>query len=209
MDDKKLKQVFVDLLNRQKATSSQTQQYWLELQAAYRDPGRYYHNMEHLVHLYKELLGVKTLIADWDSLLLALFYQDVVYDIASTTNEEDSADLAERVLVSIKCDQNQIYLVRAHIMATKSHSISSQMDTLYFTDADLSILGANEKIYDVYTRQIRKEYERYPDTLYTAGRKRVLLHFLNMDRIFKTDYFFQKYEQAARENLGRELATPI
>lgn len=207
MEDKELQQVFVELFNRQKATSNQKQQHWLELQAAYNEPGRYYHNLGHLIHLYKELLAVKTLTADWDSMLLALFYHDVVYDTGSATNEEDSAYFAERVLISIKSGQEQVAVVREHIIATKTHDVFSHIDTPYLIDADLSILGANEKKYDIYTRQIRKEYERYSDALYTIGRKRVLLHFLNMERIFKTDHFFQKYEQVARQNLNRELVS--
>lgn len=41
--------------------------------------------------------------------------------------------------------------------------------------------------------------------MYNRGRKKALKHFLEMDRIFKTDYFFQKYENQARINLQKEL----
>ncbi|MNJ03033.1 hypothetical protein D3C73_1632060 [compost metagenome] len=51
---------------------------------------------------------------------------------------------------------------------------------------------------------MRQEYAIYPDLVYNPGRKNVLLHFLAMDRIFKTDYFFEKYEKPARENLRKE-----
>jgi predicted metal-dependent HD superfamily phosphohydrolase len=41
----------------------------------------------------------------------------------------------------------------------------------------------------------------YPDFLYKPGRRKVLTHFLEMERIFKSDHFYQKYEEQARKNL--------
>lgn len=55
-----------------------------------------------------------------------------------------------------------------------------------------------------YTKQIRKEYSIYPDFLYKPGRKKVLEHFLQLENIFKTDYFKTKYEVQARKNIESE-----
>jgi len=74
-----------------------------------------------------------------------------------------------------------------------------------FTDADLSILGAEWPIYHNYTDQIRQEYAIYPDFMYKPGRKKVLLHFLKMERIFKTDYFYITFEAQAIKNIKQEL----
>ncbi|HXL55890.1 MAG TPA: hypothetical protein VN958_06525 [Chitinophagaceae bacterium] len=41
--------------------------------------------------------------------------------------------------------------------------------------------------------------------MYNEGRKKVLMHFLEMNRIFKTDEFYNQFEKQARENLKREL----
>jgi predicted metal-dependent HD superfamily phosphohydrolase len=94
---------------------------------------------------------------------------------------------------------------RAHILATKAHVMSANHDSNLFTDADLSILGAPADEYMQYTGQIRKEYRYYPDLVYKPGRKKVLRHFLEMERIFKTDYFFAQYEKQARANIETEL----
>jgi predicted metal-dependent HD superfamily phosphohydrolase len=45
----------------------------------------------------------------------------------------------------------------------------------------------------------------YPDFLYRPGRRKVLQHFLDMERIFKTEEFASKFEKQARVNLGWEL----
>lgn len=41
--------------------------------------------------------------------------------------------------------------------------------------------------------------------MYVPGRKKVLNHFLALPRIFKTNHFYEKYEEAARKNLEDEL----
>ncbi|MFD2921463.1 hypothetical protein ACFS6H_17175 [Terrimonas rubra] len=92
----------------------------------------------------------------------------------------------------------------AQILATKAHQASTDPDTNYFTDADLSILGQPWEVYETYYKNVRKEYAMYPDFLYNPGRKKVLQHFLSMDRIFKTNHFFGLLEAPARANLQRE-----
>ena len=49
----------------------------------------------------------------------------------------------------------------------------------------------------------------YHDIIYKPGRQKVLKHFLAMNRIYKTDHFFKKYEPQARINLANELSRLI
>jgi predicted metal-dependent HD superfamily phosphohydrolase len=49
-------------------------------------------------------------------------------------------------------------------------------------------------IYCTYANNIRKEYSMYPEFLYKPGCKKLLHHFLNRDRIIKTGFFFNKFE---------------
>jgi len=96
-----------------------------------------------------------------------------------------------------------IQLCKEQILATKSHTISINSDTNHFTDADLSILGQSWETYSLYCQNVRKEYAVYPDLVYNPGRKKVLNHFLAMDSIFKTDYFYNKFDRQAKENLRK------
>ena len=75
----------------------------------------------------------------------------------------------------------------------------------YFTDADLAILGSDYDKYIHYVKSIRKEYKFYPDFVYNPGRKKVLEHFIQMTRIYKTDFFFSRYEEQARKNMNDEI----
>lgn len=136
---------------------------------------------------------------------LCCFYHDLVYDAKKQDNEEQSALLAEKRLTALSVPEAIISLCKEIILATKSHLVSANSDVNLFTDADLSILGKPWEQYEIYYKQIREEYSVYPDLLYKPGRRKVLKHFLAMERIFKTDVFREKYEKQARRNLGREL----
>lgn len=182
------------------------QDLWEEIKRCYSSVGRHYHNYAHLQHLSRDLLVVKKQINDWDSLLLALLYHDIIYDPTSKTNEEESAQLMAIRLSSIRLPSEKINKCEMHVLATKNHITTAQPDTSFFVDADLAILGAPWPAYYAYSRQIRQEYMMYADDIYWEGRKAVLNKFLSQDRIYKTDHFFLLYERQAKKNIKKELA---
>ena len=80
-------------------------------------------------------------------------------------------------------------------------------DNLFFLDMDLSILGADRGTYVQYTEQIKKEYTTYYDkNNYKKGRFVAMKKFLDRERIFYTDCFYDRYEQIARENITFEIS---
>jgi predicted metal-dependent HD superfamily phosphohydrolase len=200
-----LQPVFTSLCTTFRPDARLVNTLWGELESCYTQRGRHYHNLNHLAHLYQQLCLVQTAIQRWDILLFSLFYHDIIYSVHKRDNEEKSADYAAEQLARLGISVTDVALCHAQILATKTHTPSPNPDTNYFTDADLAILGASREAYAVYTRQIRKEYRMYPDLLYKPGRKKVLLHFLQMDRLYKTAFFYERLEAAARANLAWEL----
>ncbi|MCW1963081.1 hypothetical protein [Chryseobacterium viscerum] len=178
---------------------------WKEIETKYSEKGRHYHNLLHLENMFWELDAVKMTISDFTALSFSVFYHDVIYDATSKANEEKSAARAEKRLAELHVNKNKISVISEQILATKSHQRSDQEDTNYLLDADLSVLGKDFKTYLEYTQNIRKEYSIYPDFLYKPGRKKVLKHFLELESIFKTEYFKEKYEAQAKENIAKEL----
>lgn len=83
--------------------------------------------------------------------------------------------------------------------------MSADEDTDYFTDADLSVLGQGWDVYSTYAKNVMKKYAVFPDLLYNPSRKKVLNHFLEMQVIFKTAYFHEKFELQAKHNLRQEM----
>lgn len=177
---------------------------WTEIEEQYAAGARYYHTLQHLNHLLAQLTAVKEKIMNWDVILFTLYYHDIIYDVLRPDNEAQSAQLAEKRLKQLSVPLSVIELCKQQILATQLHE-AADPDTNYFTDADLSILGAEWASYALYYKNVRKEYSVYPDPVYNTGRKKVLGHFLSMDRIFKTGYFYDKFEARAKENLIKEL----
>lgn len=178
---------------------------WSEIETNYSHRKRHYHTLAHLENLLNQLFPIKDRIEDWNMMLFTLFYHDAVYNALKSDNEEKSAELAEARMSALSVPQSQIDRCTAQILATKQHLPNSDTDTNYFTDADLSVLGQPWDVYEEYAKNVRKEYSIYPDLIYNPGRKKVLTHFLNMPRIFKTEYFFERFEVRAKENLQKEL----
>lgn len=179
---------------------------WLEIEKKYSEKGRHYHNFEHLQNMFSELESVKDKISDFNIISFSVFYHDVIYDASSKSNEEKSAEFAKKRLEKLNINKESINKIFNQIIATKAHQKSDDQDINYLLDADLSILGKGAETYLDYTKKIRKEYSIYPDFLYKPGRKKVLQHFSALENIFKTDYFKEKYEVQARENIEIEIS---
>jgi predicted metal-dependent HD superfamily phosphohydrolase len=200
-----LQKTFTELLVRYTDNQALIAELWNEIEQKYSEKNRHYHTLTHLESVLLQLTAVKTEIKAWDTVLFSLYYHDIVYDVLQSDNEEQSADRAARCMQQLSLPKPMIDACQSQILATKKHAPNIDPDTDYFTDADLSILGSPWEIYAEYGRNVRKEYAIYPNMIYRLGRKKVLMHFLAMERIFKTDYFFRTFEQTARENSDKEM----
>jgi predicted metal-dependent HD superfamily phosphohydrolase len=201
-----IKKAFLDLLVNYTGNNNLSKELWVKIEISYSSPQRHYHTLVHLANLLAQLTEVKAEIKDWNTVLFTLYYHDFVYNPLNSDNEEKSAIVASTSMAQISVPDKIIEDCKKQIIATKSHIESNDSDTNYFTDADLSILGASWDIYSQYQKEVREEYSIYPDFVYNPGRKKVLNHFFSMDRIYKTTFFHDKFETQAKHNLQTELA---
>ncbi|KYP14705.1 hypothetical protein [Flavihumibacter sp. CACIAM 22H1] len=188
------------------ANESEIERMWKEIEKAYAAKNRFYHTISHLDQLLTELKICLDLVPYWQEIVAAIAYHDIIYSIRRQDNEEKSALLAVARLQAISWPPEKIELVRQLILATKGHHAAGFDLINYFTDADLAILGKPAALYQQYAGNIRKEYRIFPDFLYRKGRKKLLQHFLEVPRIYKTAQFYQLYESQARTNLTWEIA---
>ena len=175
-----------------------------ELAAAYRAPGRHYHNLSHIEDCLAALTQVDGLSArEREVLSEAIWWHDVVYDPTRFDNEELSAQLAER---HVRTDVS--HEVGRLIRLTKTHEVKAD-DRLgaILISIDLSILGAEPARYDAYAAAIRQEFIHVSDADYRAGRARVLRQFAVRAVIYPDPGLAAKYDRCARDNLARELAS--
>ncbi|TDS17104.1 putative metal-dependent HD superfamily phosphohydrolase [Maribacter caenipelagi] len=200
-----LRETFIKLMTKYTADKDLMNVLWAEIEKNYSSKKRHYHTLQHLDNLHSQLTIVKREIKNWETILFTLYYHDIIYSSTKSNNEEKSAELAEKRMKKISVSNEIIEQCKKQILATKSHSKSIDSDTNYFIDADLSVLGQSWETYSLYFKNVRKEYGIYPTFMYNSGRKKVLNHFLSMDRIFKTDFFYNKFETQAKQNLQQEL----
>ncbi|KMQ69305.1 hypothetical protein ACM39_04240 [Chryseobacterium sp. FH2] len=178
---------------------------WLEIENKYSEKSRHYHSLDHLENMFSELDEVKDQILNFTNISFSVFYHDIIYNASSKSNEEKSAHFVKEILQKLNFNRSDIEEIYTQILATKTHQKSENNDINYLLDADLSILGKDNQTYLDYTKKIRKEYSIYPDFLYKPGRRKVLQHFLELESIFKTDSFKEKYEKQAKENIKSEM----
>ena len=74
-------------------------------------------------------------------------------------------------------------------------------------DADLAILAADRERYDEYVRDVREEYAHVDDADFRSGRAGVLRALTDAPWIFRTAPARTRWEEAARANVARELAS--
>lgn len=179
--------------------------FWKEVDSLYSGTDRHYHTLSHLQNFYTQLSKCKSSIKDWESLIIAMVYHDIIYNSPDHKDEENSAALATKRLQEISFSEKQINNIKYLILATKLHALSADNDTNIFNDADMSILGLDRETYTNYVKNIRLEYRHVPN--FDTGRKKVLNYFLKMENIFKTLFFRNLYEESARKNIEWEITT--
>lgn len=172
----------------------------------YSEKDRHYHNLTHIQKMLDFSFMYEDKIQDIDTLQVAIFYHDIIYNSLSKNNEIDSAALAVEQLSSTNFPKEKIRLVEQFIVSTQKHFLLiAHSDLDYFLDFDLAILGTERTVYEDYAEKIRKEYKWVPSFLYNKNRKKVLQHFLEREHIYFTATFRNQYEIIARENLVFEI----
>lgn len=180
------------------------------LLARYGEPRRGYHDGRHLAEV---LAAVEPLGGDLDPreravVVLAAWYHDAVYDpvAAPGTNEEASAVLAEHELAAAGCDPVAAATVAALVRATREHDLpDDDRAEAVLHDADLWILSAPTGRFDEYCAQVRAEYRHVPAADFARGRAAVLAPFATRPRLYATPLAHERWTDAARSNLRREL----
>jgi predicted metal-dependent HD superfamily phosphohydrolase len=202
-----LKSQWIELASKYSDNQTTIISLWEEILKHYSSKNRHYHNLSHIQNMLLQAEAFKNKIEDFDILLFSIWYHDVIYKSTKKDNEEKSAFLAQKRLKFLNFEDKNPKTVQKLIISTKKHQIvlDENEDNAYLLDFDLSILGTNWKTYEIYIKQIRKEYKIYPDFMYKPGRKKVLLHFLERETLYFTEAFGSKFEKQARENLNKEI----
>ncbi len=145
----------------------------------YDEHHRFYHTMEHLIHVLQQLENVSAVN---DELFLTAVYHDAVYEPSSVSNEEDSAELFLQEAKTTKLSEDSKKTIQQLILETKTHQASSPLSQR-FIDADLEIFNAPFETLIKYEHQIFKEFQFVDYATYQKKRIEVLEKFNEVGRL--------------------------
>ncbi|BCD96642.1 hypothetical protein [Marinagarivorans cellulosilyticus] len=177
-----------------------------DLEKAYAQAGRYYHNAQHIQACLKHYDVIESKLSHPREVELALWFHDAIYKIFSSNNEKNSALWARDFLLTNDAAQDAAGRVYDLILATEHNAPAATLDASYLVDIDLSILGANPNVYAQFEQNIRREYRVVPSTIYRKKRIAVLQSFLVREKIFNNEPFYSLLEAQARVNVEGAVA---
>lgn len=172
---------------------------------AYESDGRYYHNLDHLVHCIQELhtlmLRSDTKHLNFEALFLAVLAHDMVYEKKGQDELKSAQKMVELLGEKDTKSVYDIVMATEHLGEKKNAYTENEKA---MRSLDLAILAQPSFIYENYVKDVRKEYAQYSDSEYKEGRLKVLKMFLAMPKIYESD-LFSHYEEDARINLENEV----
>lgn len=178
-----------------------------QLLAAWSEPHRHYHTLEHLEECLQWLdrfLGPsrEPRVAEIE---LALWFHDAIYLTRRDDNEQRSADWAQAVLGSAGAPPPLGERIAALVLATRHQARPDTFEAQWLVDIDLVILAAEPPRFAQYEAAIRREYDWVEAGIFRRERARVVAGFMQRPRIYSTEIAFAEFEQRARHNLQRSL----
>lgn len=176
-----------------------------ELATRYNETHRAYHNLNHIADCLITLESAAHLVERPVEVEAAVWFHDAVYDTRRADNEAQSAVLAERLLGRSGVASPVVARIAELIRITTHERHDLTGDAAVLCDVDLAILAGPPERFAAYDAAIRVEYDWVPEAAYRAGRGRVLARFLERPRIYQTDYFYSRLEDAARANLKQAI----
>jgi predicted metal-dependent HD superfamily phosphohydrolase len=175
--------------------------------AAWTEPDRRYHDLDHLRDCLAELDGAPADGADHDRVEAALWFHDAIYDPRAGDNEALSAEWARRALSELGVPPPVADDVARLVELTRHTDPAPDPSGRLLCDIDLAILGREPATFDTYDRQIREEYAWVSEPDFRAARAAVLAGLLARAPLYQTEHFRRRYETVARTNLERALKT--
>lgn len=133
---------------------------------------RHYHSQDHLLDLLDKINEKRSNLSqkDYEKLVIAALFHDIVYDPMSNQNEEMSA----KFLIDSALDKNNtdILEIKQIILDTKTHEPTTKLSEI-FSEMDMDVVkGDFEKLLE-WERGIGEEYKAYGN-LYKEGRLKFL-----------------------------------
>ncbi len=176
-----------------------------ELRRLLGAPQRRFHNLNHIRDCVRRMDEVVTLLADPNAVELALWFHDAIYNPGDPDNERRSADL----FLARSAGASSVFRRRVCglVVSTRHDRRVYGNDRRYVNDIDLAGFGAPWAEFMRQGALLRAEFCAQTDAQYRAGQIWFLEGLRRRSQFFATDYFRERFEPIAQENLQRLLDT--
>jgi predicted metal-dependent HD superfamily phosphohydrolase len=166
--------------------------------------GRAFHNLGHIDDCLRRFDEVAPRLADRDAVEVALWFHDAVYEPGNAENERRSAQLfLDQSVGALPQFRRRVC---ALILTTQRARAPRTNDCKFIDDIDLAGFGASWEDFMRNGERLRREFASLSDSDYYRGLSSFLAALRRRPQFFRTDYFVERYEKQARDNLDRLLA---
>lgn len=173
---------------------------------SYSEKNRKYHTLTHVSSCLKKFQDIKANLLFPDSVEMAIWFHDVVYDAGKSDNEEQSAKVTSAICSAHGLPDYFTDRVNYLILATKhdgNNLMPNDYDAFYLLDLDLFGLAWSWEEFVINNKNIQLEFSHFPKAMVLNNQREFLLELIHQDKIYKTEYFYENYENKARENIDR------
>jgi predicted metal-dependent HD superfamily phosphohydrolase len=176
---------------------------WSKVERHYSEPHRVYHDRQHLAHCLEQLDLADGLINRPEAVEMAIWFHDIINEPSASENEQRSADYF-RDLAGGQADRGFIETIARLILVTTHRGEPTELDQQFICDIDLASFGCPWECFMRDSTAVKAEFIGTEEEYY-RGKKAFLKAMLARQKIFLTDFFNERYEQQARENIQRLL----
>lgn len=175
-----------------------------ELAGLYGEEGRFYHTGGHIEECLARMDAAAGVLGRSEAVELAIWFHDVIYVAGDAENEAKSAEwFVERAEGWL--GEALVAEVAGYINCTTHREVPSAAGARFVVDVDLSGMGQAAEFFHRDGENIRKEFAHLSDAEFAKGNGGFLRGLVARERIFATEYFYEKCEARARANIAEAL----
>jgi len=205
MDQQRFKQLWARSAMDGVATAAAAVAHFAVIDRHYHESHRHYHRPAHIAHCLRQFDAARPGMDQPDLVELAIWYHDVVYLCGASDNELQSAELF-KAHADGQLSSRAMAIVYDLIMVTiHDQKLPVTLDQEYVVDIDLSSFGLPWEQFLTDSKAVRAEFNHLSDAEFYPGQCRFFDMLLARDNFCFTEFFRQRHELQARENIQRYL----
>ena len=177
-----------------------------ELEALYGESHRNYHAAGHIEHCLCQFDLAAHRMDEPDTVEMALWFHDAIYDVPGTENELRSAELFAARAAGRGSEQFRLDVHRFIMATTHVDPPPATLDESFVVDIDLSGFGLPWEEFLRDSREVRAERAHLSDAEFYPRQKKFLESLVARPVLYFTIFFRDRLEVRARRNIERLCA---